>query len=77
MAQATLPGLLSVLRPVVVPTRSCRLHRLTPHCERADSDESGLPRRSARGLRKRTLSSWYVPDGEMVQPGPDLPARPP
>jgi len=34
MAQATLPGLLSVLRPVVVRTRSCRLHRLTPHCER-------------------------------------------
>ena len=29
MAQPTLPGLLSVLRPVVVSTRSCRLHRLT------------------------------------------------
>ena len=51
MAQATLPGLLSVLRPVVVPTRNRRSH--PPHpapCARPGPDESGLPRRSARGF---------------------------
>ena len=49
MAQATLPGLLSVLRPVVVPTRSCRLHRLTPHCERAPARMNPAYRDVPRG----------------------------
>jgi hypothetical protein len=68
MAQTTLPGLLSVLRPVVVPTRNCRSHPPHPALSaRTGSGESGLPRRSARGSA-RTLSSWYVLSGEMVQP---------
>jgi len=49
MARATLPGLLSVLRPVVVPTRSCRLHRLTPHCERAPARMNPACRDVPRG----------------------------
>ena len=61
MAQATLPGLLSVLRPVVVPTRSCRLHRLT---RTVSARRLGWIRPAATfraGAPQRTLSSWYVP----------------
>ena len=68
MAQAMPPGLLSVLRPVVVLTRSCRLHRLTPHCERAPTLMNPACRDVPHGGSAKNLSSWYVPGGEMVQP---------
>ena len=69
MAQATLPGLLSVLRPVVAPTRSCRLHRLTPHCERAPARMNPACRDVPRGgLRKEPSAAgtsravrWFNP----------------
>ena len=70
MAQATLPGLPGVLRPVFAPPATVVPTRLTPHCESAPARiESGLPRRSARGsLTRKNPYSWYVPGGEMVQP---------
>ena len=64
MAQAMLPGLLSVLRPVVAPTRSCRLHRLTPHCERAPARMNPACRDVPRGGSLTTKNPQ-----QLIRPG--------
>lgn len=67
MAQATLPGLPGVLRPVFAPPATVVPTRLTPHCESAPARMSPACRDVPRGVpyQKETPYSWYVPGGEM------------